>query len=715
MAEQRFTRLNEIVQTKWIIGCPVEIEKGAILLDTETQKIILQLKLRNVSDQVLIFVSIKIYRYDMADDFIAEKDDPITFAYPDTSIPVALTFGDKVPINLGINSTRKVKIIFDKIVYANDEVWRNPDETEGIEIKQKLISDVLEPNLVEQFNKEFYLIRRLTDITSHIYNPVDYEKYWNCTCGFANQKTNVACGRCRLEKEWLFKVIKDVYLLGKIAQEVIDNKERIYAEALSIKSVANYEKEYKKARSLFLSISGYKDSDKLASESETLAEEAYIQKEKADAENLRIKQEIEQKDKIVKERKKRNIKKIIFVGTPLIIVVIVYLIVLNTVLLPATKYNRALNYLKNKQYLEAVTIFQEIGDYKDSKSILYQINFKNQKISVKGDKISFGVYSQEIDVTSRVQPIVWRVLSIENGKALLISDKNIDSRVYGESEKWENCTLRSWLNNDFFKEAFTDIEKASILETYFKNSKNQKYSTSGGMSTRDHIFLLSIDEATEYFESDADRISKDTEIAKYPFSWDKGWWWLRSPGSNEYGGHCAATVDANGIIDYAGEGILADTGSVRPAMYISIPASYKEIMANLATITTSPATPTFQPTKIPSNTPSPIPQPKATNTPTPQINKKITASMIQGKWECRAVAMAGDEGLLAGIIVFSGNKYSEYGSGSFTISNNIITFNDDVTDTKSRKISNYTVDSFETRAIEDVNGIYVFERYIKIR
>lgn len=45
------------------------------------------------------------------------------------------------------------------------------------------------------------------------------------------------------------------------------------------------------------------------------------------------------------------------------------------------------------------------------------------------------------------EPIKWRILSRENGKALLLADQAIDSGQYG-GRRWESSTLRKWLNTE---------------------------------------------------------------------------------------------------------------------------------------------------------------------------------------------------------------------------------------------------------------------------
>ena len=170
-----------------------------------------------------------------------------------------------------------------------------------------------------------------------------------------------------------------------------------------------------------------------------------------------------------------------------------------------------------------------------------------------GKRIAFGSY--------KGAPIEWRVLDIEDGRALLVSKYLLDKRPYNETwtdVTWETCDLRKWLNADFYKAAFNDTEKAGIVETDIVNENNPDYKTKGGNDTRDRVFLLSIGQVGRYLPSDTDRMGKYV-------SGDRGWWWLRSPG---YYTILAAYVLTNGVAAY---GRSVDSGfGLRPALWLNL-------------------------------------------------------------------------------------------------------------------------------------------------
>lgn len=156
------------------------------------------------------------------------------------------------------------------------------------------------------------------------------------------------------------------------------------------------------------------------------------------------------------------------------------------------------------------------------------------KASVKaGDTVQLGGYD-------------WRVLDVQEGKALLLSEKVLSRRAYhpaGGEITWEESDIRDYLNGAFYESTFSDEEKEQILESALENKSNSQYGTGGGNNTTDKVFLLSAKEVETYIPDSADRIAEDVETGESVL------WWLRTPGrGKEY----AANVGTTGYVDYHG-------------------------------------------------------------------------------------------------------------------------------------------------------------------
>ena len=185
--------------------------------------------------------------------------------------------------------------------------------------------------------------------------------------------------------------------------------------------------------------------------------------------------------------------------------------------------------------------------------------------------------------------IEWRVLEVRGSSALLISRYGLDAKPYNEKRAavtWETCSLRAWLNGDFFRRAFNTQEKDAIPYVRVDNGADQGNSawrTDGGNATQDRVFLLSCAETSKYLG--VARRAKNSAIARaQPTEWafrhsgtfinsgyrtvdggGAGWWWLRSSVRNAV---CAACVSVDGSLD--SKDVDWEIGCVRPAIWVRL-------------------------------------------------------------------------------------------------------------------------------------------------
>ena len=130
-----------------------------------------------------------------------------------------------------------------------------------------------------------------------------------------------------------------------------------------------------------------------------------------------------------------------------------------------------------------------------------------------GDEVYFGRFPQLEDY--EMKPLKWRVLDVIDGKALLVTvdciiGKGLDLQRHGF---WKDDLLRSFLNNSFYKVAFSDSEREQIVLSTIQNPKNEVTNNGGGPDTKDHVFLLSIDEVEKYMPTENSRWASITKYA----------------------------------------------------------------------------------------------------------------------------------------------------------------------------------------------------------
>lgn len=208
--------------------------------------------------------------------------------------------------------------------------------------------------------------------------------------------------------------------------------------------------------------------------------------------------------------------------------------------------------------------------------------------------VTFGLYPQS-DITGNIkEPIEWIVLDRQGGRTFLLSKYILDCKSYdnsGENTTWETCSLRSWLNIDFYFQAFSDSEQNKIQMTNVINNNNIDYDINGGNNTNDKIFCLSIEEIRKYFGNGTKKkygyqlgknvATRGTNFAKNVDNYGYKLWvsdssdewyfgnsyfWLRSPGYIQLR---AADVCDVGYLRTNGIDIGSPGIGVRPALWIS--------------------------------------------------------------------------------------------------------------------------------------------------
>ena len=205
----------------------------------------------------------------------------------------------------------------------------------------------------------------------------------------------------------------------------------------------------------------------------------------------------------------------------------------------------------------------------------------------------------------RILPLRWRMLDIQENRALLLADRMPDCIPFHNVEEnvtWEECTLRSWLNGygaeankqgtdyagyGFIDRAFSAQEQEAILPVLCRNPANRDYGTDSGRDTEDRLFILSNEEvfegenaerygfhASRDYDDPAKRFTS-TLYAKCMGAWwspvDKyagnSFWFMRT---NGYTSRSVTYICDFGYIYSRGTLATCSDAGVLPAMWIDL-------------------------------------------------------------------------------------------------------------------------------------------------
>ena len=447
MAE-RYSRLFTLPQDLYNEGSPVLIAAGALLKDNVTGAVLAQLKLKSLSEKTIKAVTVGVVPLDTAGRELSEA---IVYNYLDLNVQRNAEFGQKKAISLPDSTARSFKAYVSEVIFDDNSIYSAPEcdwtplDTTQVELETELGND----ELIKQF--------RMTYGNDYRYLPKNERDLWLCACGAVNHAAESKCHNC--------------------------GREHFLFESLNINAVKNACEERLEA-------------ERIAAEK--AAEERRIAEEKR-----RIESEKRRKEAEI-AAKKRN--KIMLIVTAAACACIAIAILLTQVIIPSNKYNNAVALMNEGKYEEAIASFGTLDGYKDSSDEILNcedIILKNAEV---GDYVWFGSYEQDNDTSNGKEGIEWLVLDKQGNKVLLLSRYGLDAQPYNteyEEITWENCTLRTWLNETFINNAFSSAEQQRILLTDVYNSRSQccsKWNTTGGNNTQDKIFLLSYAEANKYLD-----------------------------------------------------------------------------------------------------------------------------------------------------------------------------------------------------------------------
>ena len=267
-------------------------------------------------------------------------------------------------------------------------------------------------------------------------------------------------------------------------------------------------------------------------------------------------------------------------------------------------YTRSGNYIYFGEYPQTIKAADvTVGDVADEDG--YYLGSDGERYakvvaSLIGSSFTFSNNSSIVDGNTyyfKVEPIRWRILS----GSLILCDSIIANHYYHHTtsstvlspgmwvyyaNNYAKSDIRAWLNDEFYKTAFGELQQALIQTTEVDNSAQSTGNSSNSyacQNTSDKVFLLSYREVTNstygFASSDStydtarrmitSDYSRATGAYMYTSSsyYGNGIWWLRSPSVRDSGN--ARYVHHYGNADYSNSVLYGSRGVV-PALKLTL-------------------------------------------------------------------------------------------------------------------------------------------------
>lgn len=211
-----------------------------------------------------------------------------------------------------------------------------------------------------------------------------------------------------------------------------------------------------------------------------------------------------------------------------------------------------------RTYTPARIICENLGANVDwdgeTKKITITMKDLQEEALNKFETVTFGRYEQDNKVNGR-EPVEWIILRKQKDYAIVISKYGLmPKRFHTENTytHWNSCQLKPWLENVMFIDLFNVQEREAII------------------NANPRIYLMSQNEAKNYFTSEYARMCKPTEyaIAQGASVDENGncWWWLNTSSYNAI----RTSVNPKGEIDTTTKYSTNSDVCVRPIVLMDL-------------------------------------------------------------------------------------------------------------------------------------------------
>ena len=379
---KRFETLFALEPNLYAEGSPVMVSAGVLLRDADSNRLVAQLKFRNVSPKTIWALTISLSCVDTGNNPTGEV---LSYQYQDLTAARGEEFGSNKAILLP-NNTRGYAVTSVKAVFS-DGTTAGCDRTFTPMPPVEALSAAL-PD--EEAVKQYCLATN----EKAAYAPVDAMGLHLCPCG--SWHTAPFCGECGQSHEAAMAAYHLPTLIAdrdaRLVREEADREEarcaEAYQKAFKTMDTAKLPLQLQKAEKEFDALGDYQNSRDMADTCRRMLKEMALQKAEAPKNVYDLKEaekiflhlgdmddcpalaeqchaRAEKGMEKLKAKTKRTAKRICIAAVIVAIVIAMIPISINYII-PAAKYAQAEKALEAANYDKAIAVFTQLGEYKDA-------------------------------------------------------------------------------------------------------------------------------------------------------------------------------------------------------------------------------------------------------------------------------------------------------------------------------------------------------------
>lgn len=225
---ERYTTLWKIPQNLYAENSPVVISAGALLKDNETDRVLAQLKFKNICDYKIKAIKVLITPYDVTGNELPEKQE---YQYLDLDESYNCEFGSKNAIYLQNKNTRKftvncLQILLWSTKNQKTEIWHNDSSYTNV---------TNENQIFEKITNKYYFDKFI--------GKIDFNNFWDKHATEENSiyselsdledlkiKSNIVSARIKQLNDILIADRRNCNSLSEAEVSILNDKTKIWLQ-----------------------------------------------------------------------------------------------------------------------------------------------------------------------------------------------------------------------------------------------------------------------------------------------------------------------------------------------------------------------------------------------------------------------------------------------------------------------------------------------------